>query len=143
MKRFIISLILILGLLTGIQAQNMIVGISGGDSTAIGLNFIPVIIKKGSDSKVYLVNGAITSKTFDTHIDSLMAQSAESWVKVVTNATKAPYTNNDIVLVNRAHVIRATKQSDGTTKIWFRNTFLNLTTDTDYDTIVIDVVDGF
>ncbi len=143
MKKLFFVFAFMLSLMT-IKAQEMVVGITtvGSDSVSIGIDFIPVILKVADSSDVYIATNTLSTIRLKTKVDTLLAQSAESWVKVTLYGATSLFADNAVVLLNRSQILRMTKQSDGTVVIRMKSRRLDIVTDTPYDDIVIDVVDG-
>lgn len=144
MKKLFFVFAFMFSLMT-IKAQEMVVGVTtvGSDSVSIGIDFIPVILKVADSSDVYIATNTLSTIRLKTKVDTLLAQSAESWVKVTLYGATSLFADNAVVLLNRSQILRMTKQSDGTVVIRMKSRRLDIVTDTPYDDIVIDVVDGF
>ena len=143
MKKLFFVFAFMFSLMT-IKAQEMVVGVTtAGDSLAIGIDYIPIIVKDADSSIVYCAHKFVESLEFAVHIDTLLAQSAESWVKCTLYGATSLFADNAVVLINRSQILRMTKQSNGTVVVRMKSRRFDLITDTSYDTIVSDVVDGY
>ena len=143
MKKLFFVFAFMLSLMT-IKAQEMVVGITtAGDSIAIGIDYIPIIVKDADSSVVYIVTNTLTSVELATPLDSLLAQSTESWVKVTVTGTYGIYVDGDVVLVNRSQILRMTEGANNSTVFRMKSRKLDLRTTGRFGFIVIDVVDGF